>query len=459
MSKKALYTFFAATLVVAMILSGCASATPAPTQAPAPATQAPAPATKAPAATQAPAAPAATQAPAAKPVTLDFWIFSDWATGTAGDLFNSMIRDFENANPGITVNMIGKSGDDIQNGMVTGAGTGVEPDVATLGLNFGDTVVRTGVIQDVKPWFDAMPNSYKSQFNTAAMAALSSGGHVWGTPFTTYAITLFRNLTVLKAAGIDPSAGIKDWADWVDQCKKIKAAGYDCVPDMMQDGGFLEDAIAGVGGQNGVSADGKTTTITADQVKQAIDMIETMKPYMTQVSDWDQATTDAFTSNKIAFVYNGPWGDPGYIAAKAKNPAFDYDYTLIPGNSATTFTGTYGGEWIAVTTGPRAQAAFKFAAFLSDAPQAKRMATVLGRTVLNNVAMADPAVQKVPLAVLGATATKSYFEDAVWFQFWPLAARQPFVDAIQSAKTGTDSATAAQKCINDLNAILTAGPQ
>jgi len=25
---------------------------------------------------------------------------------------------------------------------------------------------------------------------------------------------------------------------------------------MMQDGGFLEDAIAGVGGQNGVSADG-----------------------------------------------------------------------------------------------------------------------------------------------------------------------------------------------------------
>jgi multiple sugar transport system substrate-binding protein len=213
-----------------------------------------------------------------------------------------------------------------------------------------------------------------------------------------------------------------------------------------------------VGGQNGVSTDGKSTTITTAQVQQALDLIQQMTPYSSQVGNWDQAATDQFTTNKLAFQYNGPWGDAGYIAAKAKDPTFDYDYVLIPGATADKFSGTYGGEWIGATNGPRAEAAFKWAAFLADAPQAKRMATVLGRTVLNNVAMADPEVQKNALAMLGNTATKYYFQDAVWFQFWPLEARQPFVDAIQSVKAGkATSADAAAKCIADLNKVLAAG--
>jgi len=406
------------------------------------------------------AAAAPTAAPAVAPVTVEFWVFSDWASGTAGDLFNTFKKEFEAANPGITINIVGKPGGDIETGTVAGAGTGVEPDVATLGLNFGTTITSTGVIQDVSAQFNAMPDAYKSQFNPAAMKALSNGGKVWGVPFTTYAITLFRNKTILKKAGIDPAAGIKDWADWVSQCDKVKKAGFECVPDMFQDGGFLEDAVSGVGGQNGVSADGKSTTITTAQVQQAIEMIQQMKPYMTQVSNWDQASTDAFTSNKLAFQYCGPWCDGGYIAAKTKNADFDYDYTLIPGATADKFSGTYGGEWIATFKGPRSDAAFKWAAFLADAPQAKRMGTVLGRTVLNNVAMADPEVQKNALAMLGDKATKYVFQDAVWFQFWPLEARQPFTDAIQSVKAGkADAATAAQACIDALNKVLAAGPQ
>ena len=440
-------TLLGVVLVFATILSACAAPKAAPPAAP----------TAAPNKTQ---PTAAAPAQSSEPQTVEFWVFADWATGTAGDLFNTFIKEFEAANPGIKINMVGKPGGDIETGIVAGAGSGVVPDAFTLGLNFGTTATSTGIVQDVSQWFNAMPDAYKKQFNEAAMKALSSGGKVWGVPFTTYAVTLFRNKTILTKAGIDPAAGIKDWADFVDQCKKIKAAGYTCVPDVMQDGGFLEDVISGVGGQNGVSADGKSTTITTDQVQKAIELIQQLKPYSSEIGNWDQASTDQFTTNKLAFQYCGPWCDPGYLAAKKANPDFDYDYVLIPGASADKFSGTYGGEWIGASTGPRAEAAFKWASFLADAPQAKRMATVLGRTVLNNTVMADPEVQKNALAMLGDAATKHVFQDAVWFKYWPLEARVPFNDAIQSVKAGKATPVeAAKKTIDDLNKVLSSGPQ
>jgi multiple sugar transport system substrate-binding protein len=389
-----------------------------------------------------------------KPVTVEFWTFPDWGTGEAGALFQTFVTEFEAENPDIKIKFVPKA--DLEQAIIAGAGSGVYPDAFTVAFNQGDTFLKTGIVEDVAPYYNAMPAEFKSQFNPGWMQALSPGGHVWGLPFTAYAQVLYRNTTVLEKSGIDPNAGIKDWADWLAQMEKIQAAGYTPIGDLTVDGWFVMGFVGAAGGKNGV-ADGKTT-VSADALTQALTFFKDVQPYSSEIGNGDQANVDLFTNNEVAYYIMGPWANPGLLDAKNANPDFNYDYMLVPGATATQFGGTNGGEWIGVTKGPRSEAAFKWAAFLADSAQTQRFAAQLGRTVLNDVAMTDPEVQKNDLNVLTAKATNYGFADAAYFTFWPLDARTPFKDAAEAVWGGQDPASAAQAAIESLNLILADAP-
>lgn len=386
------------------------------------------------------------------PITVEFWTFPDWGVGDAGDLFKLFVTEFEAANPGIKVKFVPKA--DLEQAIIAGAGSGVYPDAFTVAFNQGDTFLNTGIVEDVAPYYNAMPTDYKKQFNPSWMQALSPDGHVWGLPFTAYAQLLYRNKAVLEKAGVDTAACPKDWTDWLSQMAKVQAAGLTPIGDLTVDGWFVMGFVGGAGGKNGV-ANGKTT-VSADAMTQALTFFQQMQPYASEIGNGDQANVDLFTTNEVAFYIMGPWANPGLQDARKANPAFNYDYCLVPGATATQFGGTNGGEWIGVTKGPRSEAAFKWAAFLADAAQTRRFAAILGRTVLNDVAMADSEVQKNDLNVLTAKATNYGFADAAYFTFWPLDARTPFKDAAVAVWFGESPAAAAQTAIDQLNAVLAA---
>ena len=385
---------------------------------------------------------------------VEFWTFPDWGTGVAGDLFRTFVAEFEQANPDIRVSLVPKP--ELEQAIIAGAGAGVVPDAFTVAFNVGDTMLRTGIVQDVGPWFNAMPDSYRSQFAENWMAALSPDGKVYGLPFTAYAQLLYRNTTVLEQAGVDTTRPIRDWADWLEQMVQVHQAGFYALPNLTQDGWFVMGFVGAAGGRNGVSA-GRTTVDEA-ALREALVFYQLLQRYSTEIPAGDQAAVDMFTTNQLAFYIMGPWQNPAFQDARVANPAFDYDYTLVPGASSDLFGGTNGGEWIGVTSGPRAEAAWKWAAYLADAPQTTRFAADLGRTVLNDVAMADPRVQENTLNVLTAQATKYGFADAAYFTFWPLDARVPFRDAAQAVYAGrSDASAAARQALSELNAVLARG--
>jgi multiple sugar transport system substrate-binding protein len=439
MKKKFFYTLPVILIVLSLVLSACG------TQA------AEVPAVEAPA-TEAPAAETSdTEAPVAEDVTIEFWTFPDWGTGDAGDLFMTFVAEFEAANPGIKVNFVPKA--DLEQSIIAGAGSGVYPDVFTVAFNQGDTFLKTGIVEDVASYYNSMPADYGKQFNQGWMQALSPDGHVWGLPFTAYAQLLYRNKTVLETAGVDTAACPKDWTEWLSQMEKVQTAGLTPIGDLTVDGWFVMGFVGAAGGKNGV-IDGKTS-VSADSLTQALTFFKNVQPYSSEIGNGDQANVDLFTTNEVAFYIMGPWANPGLLDAKNANPDFDYDYCLVPGATETQFGGTNGGEWIGVTKGPRSEAAFKWAAFLADSAQTARFAA-LGRTVLNDVAMADPEVQKNDLNVLTAKATNYGFADAAYFTFWPLDARTPFKDAAAAVWGGEDPAKAAMDAIEALDAILAA---
>jgi len=75
--------------------------------------------------------PNSQQAAASEPVTIDFWIFQDFLAGDAGALIKKFATEFENANPGLKVHLVGKTAPDILSGVIMGAGSGALPDVIT----------------------------------------------------------------------------------------------------------------------------------------------------------------------------------------------------------------------------------------------------------------------------------------------------------------------------------------
>ena len=387
---------------------------------------------------------------AAGQVTVEFWTFPDWGVGEAGDTFKGFIANFEKQNPNIKINFVPKA--DLEQAIIAGAGSKVLPDVFTVAFNQGDTFLKTGIVKDLSSYYNAMPPAFKSQFAQKPMASLSQNGKVHGLPFTAYAQLLYRNKTVLRKAGIDPAAGIKDWADWLGQMKKIKASGFNALPDLTVDGWLIMGFVGAAGGVNGVA--GGKTTISAAAFEKAFQFVKDAVPYGSAVAGNDQAAVDAFITNKQAFYVMGPWQNPTFLDAQKKDPNFDYDYVLIPGPTSDTFGGTNGGEWIGVVDSPRAEAAWKWAAFLADAPQTTVFA-LTGRTVLNDVAMADTGVNKNVLNALTAKATKYGLADAAYFQYWPLDARTPFKDSAVAVLTGKATpAVAAAKAVSDLNQVL-----
>ena len=71
-----------------------------------------------------------------------------------------------------------------------------------------------------------MPQAFRDQFDKDAIASCTPKPKtMYCLPYTGFNELLFRNLTVLKEAGIDASAPSKDWAESFEQMKKVKAAG------------------------------------------------------------------------------------------------------------------------------------------------------------------------------------------------------------------------------------------
>lgn len=449
--NKRLFFVTAILIVFSIMLTACGSA--ATTAAAAQATTAAAPTTAAAsttaAATTAPAS-TTTDASTSAPVKLVYWTFSDYTTGAPGDMMKEFINEFEAQNPNITVELVGKPDTDIESGLIAGASSGQLPDLFNLAYNAGEDVTSLGIVKDVSSMWNAMPEDYRQQFSPKAVQGLQVDNKMYGIPFTAYSAVLYRNLTVLKAAGIDPSAGIKDWNDWLSQMQKVNAAGYKAMGNYTGDGWFIMMFLGGVQGVQNDVVNGKTT-ITADQLAKAYEFLKDASTYCTDASPADQATSDLFTTNKMAFFPSGPWSDPTFKAVKG----LDYDAVLIPGETADYAGGVRGGEFFGLTDGPNADAAWKLATFLAGKEQMIRFGSQLGRANYNDAAMNDASVQANTLVALTSKAASMGMPDAAYFKLFPLKVRQPLTDyAIQAVKGSMTPEDAAQKAIDTINDIL-----
>jgi multiple sugar transport system substrate-binding protein len=393
-------------------------------------------------------------------VTLEFWTFNDYAVGQARELFMTFISEFEEANPGISVNLTGKPGTDIKTGLIAGAGAGELPDAVQIQLGAGGDLLAAGALADVRSFWDASSDEYKEQFTPNVMDLLLKEGGCWGLPFTGYATILYRNLNVLDEAGIDPDAGVSDWADFEQQLMAVNEAGLMGKCRVLGQNWVQKHWYGGVSGtgQETISEDGLSTLMEADAYAQLFEYMLSLKPYTAEPFMPDTAATDLFVTNQVAFVSMGPWLAPTLEEAVTES-GLAYDAIQIPGQTSEEFGGVRGGEFTPVMPGDNVEAAWKWAKFVSDSPQTSRFASELGRYLANDRALAQPEVQENWLVQLTATAFNDAIDEGPFMKQVAAGWSQPEIDyGTLVYEEQMEPQEAAEQMIAEMNEILSEGP-
>jgi raffinose/stachyose/melibiose transport system substrate-binding protein len=146
------------------------------------------------------------------------------------ETIETLNREFEAAHPGVTVNRVGKSFDDMKATAQLALSSDDGPDVAQINQGLSDMValVKAGLLTDLTPYWQKYNWSQRLAAPLAARnSVLGDGsaygqGNIYGMPPTAEFIGVFYNKEKFAAAGIEVP---KTFAEFEAALEKLKAAG------------------------------------------------------------------------------------------------------------------------------------------------------------------------------------------------------------------------------------------
>jgi multiple sugar transport system substrate-binding protein len=404
-------------------------------------------------------APVATQAPAkAEKVTLELWMFKYSDPYMAW--LNTAIAKFIQSHPNVAaINVSPKNDDELETGLIAAAASGTAPDVFINAIGFGAANVQAGLVHNIYDRWMAMPETYRSQWSAATIAGVTpKPGTMYVLPFSGYGYILYRNLTVLKAAGVDTTVPAKTLDEWAAQMKKVKDSGVAAIPNFTLDiravrimyNSFSKE------GEWGIDFTNNKSLINPDAWAKAGEFLLSVKPYALATTFGDQGVVDGFCTNTVAFTIGGPWMNPTYEACK-NTKGLDYDFTVIPGVTADRVSGVSGGEYISINTlGKNADLAWEFITFLNDWPQQLEAAELSGQTSQNATAM-EKCTNPVVKTVFKSLSTGSVLFDSPPFfvEAYPDNYEQTITDNMNAIYEGTMTPQdGTQKLLTDLAKLI-----
>ena len=141
-------------------------------------------------------------------------------SNATGPYFMQMAKEFEAANPGITIDIDVVSWDTLLQTLQTDISGGLTPDLSIIGTRWLLTFVKDGVAE---PLDHFMTPAFRDRFIGTFLDPAEIDGKVYGLPIAASARAMFYNKDMLTKAGFPD--GPKTWDDVVAAARKIKAAG------------------------------------------------------------------------------------------------------------------------------------------------------------------------------------------------------------------------------------------
>jgi len=249
-------------------------------------------------------------------------------------LWEGVIADFEDENPGITVNLEVQSWDNLNDVVTTKVQGGKAPDIMNGGPFAGfaaDDLLYTAA--------DVTSPETLADFQESFAANASVGGEQYGLPLIASARTLFVNNDLLEQAGVTTPP--TTWDELLAAAKKISALGggvYGYGLPLGSEEAQAESAIWFYGG-GGTFGDESAITIDTPENLEAAEFIQKMvdeKATQPDAGATDRTPLiDVFVQGKIGMIEGLP---PTVGQIEEKNPGLDYSMVPIPTKDGEEFT-------------------------------------------------------------------------------------------------------------------------
>jgi len=329
--NKFLTILFGLLIIASMILTACATATPAPTTAP-----------------EATAVPATSAPAAAAPSKVE--VFSWWVGPGEADGLAAMVKIFSAKYPQyefVNAAVAGGSGTNAKAVLATRLAAGDPPDSwqAHAGQETIATYVAAGQVQPLDDLYKS--TGFDKVLPATLLPLISKDGHPYSVPVNIHrSNVLWYNPNVLKAAGVtaNPKTDFKTWDDFFAACELVKAAGKTCLalgPAWTQVHLFENIMIGTIGADkwNGLWTSPPTTDWAGADVQKGIANFAKALSYTNSdastLSDW-QPAAKLVVDGDAAFNVMGDWAY-GYFANQPPNglalkPHTDFDWAVSPGS-------------------------------------------------------------------------------------------------------------------------------
>jgi len=339
---------------------------------------------------------------AANPVEISFY-YPVAVGGAVTKTIDSMVADFEKANPDIKVKAIyaGTYQESIVKALTAFKG-GTPPTLAVLLSTDLFTLIDENAIVPIdslassaedKKWIDGFYKGFMENSQTE--------GKTWGIPFQRSTIVMYYNKNLFKEAGLNPDKAPANWNEMVEAAKKLTKR--DAAGNVSQWGVKIPSTGFGYWMFQAMTASNDTILMNSAGTKTYFDKTGAVQALQHWVDlttkdkvmpagsiEWGTTPKD-FLEQKAAMV----WTTTGNLTNIRTNASFPFGVAMLPGIKHPGSPTGGGNFYVFNKTSPaEQQAAMKFIRFATEPARAAQWSIATGYVAPRQDAWDTPEMKK-----------------------------------------------------------------
>ncbi len=392
---------------------------------------------------------------AANPVEISFY-YPVAVGGAVTKTIDSMVADFEKANPDIKVKAVyaGTYQESIVKALTAFKG-GTPPTLAVLLSTDLFTLIDENAIVPIdslassaedKKWIDGFYKGFMENSQTE--------GKTWGIPFQRSTIVMYYNKTLFKEAGLNPEKAPANWNEMVEAAKKLTKR--DAAGNVSQWGVKIPSTGFGYWMFQAMTASNDTILMNSAGTKTYFDKpgaVQALQHWVDLTTkdkvmpagsiEWGTTPKD-FLEQKAAMV----WTTTGNLTNIRTNASFPFGVAMLPGIKHPGSPTGGGNFYVFNKTSPaEQQAAMKFIRFATEPARAAQWSIATGYVAPRQDAWDTPEMKKYLQDVPAADVAREQMKYGVAELSTHDNQRvtKALNDNLQAALSGTKTAEAALK--------------
>ncbi len=319
-----------------------------------------------------------------------------WAFGSEGEALDPIARDFERANPGITIRVQQIPWTAAHEKLLTAYVGGALPDVAQLGNTWIPEFAALHALEplDARVARDSA-HVPRADYFPGVLATNVVDSVLYGIPWYVDTRVMFYRTDLLRAAGI--SAPPTTWSAWRDALVRVRAIQpRGAYPALLPLDEWAQPVIFGLqAGSPLLAQHGTTGDFRDPRFRRGFDFYlglfrDSLAPPLanTQISNVYQE----FGAGRVAMYVTGPWNVGEFRKRLPDSLQGSWETAPLPGPDGVGVSLAGGSSLVLLRGSAHADAGWRFIAFLSDPARQARFYGTTGDLPARQSAWSAPAL-------------------------------------------------------------------